>query len=162
MSDAPKLSERQLTVLASIRGAVKTAPTPERRCGECAKCCEGWLSGNVYGHAFTTGIPCFFLEKTCSIYADRPVDPCRSYRCAWLEEEIFPMWTKPHLSNILITKRKDDKSDLFYYVVDQAGATFDPRALTWLERWARDSGANVEFRLNGDVLRVGAREFVGP
>jgi hypothetical protein len=160
MSDAPKLNERQLTVLASIRSAVKTAPTPERRCGECNRCCEGWLRGSVYGHEFSPGTPCFFMEKTCTIYADRPIDPCRNYRCAWLAEDIFPMWMKPHLSNLIITKRNDDRTRLPYYVVDVAGAAVDPRAVNWLETWSAKSGENVEFHLNGDVRRVGAPDFV--
>ncbi|HEX4511473.1 MAG TPA: hypothetical protein VH328_15405 [Burkholderiaceae bacterium] len=165
MSDEPKrqdpaLDARQQDVLQSLRGAVKLAPVPVRSCGECAKCCEGWLSGTVYGHAFSPGRPCFFLEKTCSIYPDRPLDPCRNYRCAWLAEEIFPMWMKPSLANVILTKREDAQSKAAYYIADQAGDTFDVRALQWLLDWAKESGANLEYRLNGEVKRLGAPEFV--
>lgn len=158
MSDDPKLTERQLKVLDSMRTAIKAAPVPVRNCGDCAKCCEGWLSGAAYGHAFSPGTPCFFLEKTCSIYNDRPVDPCRNYRCGWLSEDTFPMWLKPSLSNLIISKR--ESQNIAYWVVDQAGAAFDQRALNWLIDWATSTNANVEYRLNGEVNRVGSPEFM--
>jgi len=158
--DDPELTERQQGVLQSLRAAVKLAPVPVRSCGECAKCCEGWLSGTVYGHAFSPGRPCFFLEKTCSIYQDRPVDPCRNYRCGWLAEDLFPMWMKPSLSNLLITRKDDEERKLSYYIVDQAGDTFDDRALRWLVAWAADTKANIEYRVNGELKRVGSPGFV--
>lgn len=161
MSDEAKLTDRQLSVLTSLRGAVKTAPTPERACGECARCCEGWLSGTVYGHAFSPGTPCFFLEKTCSIYNERPADPCQSYRCAWLSEDIFPMWMKPSLSNLLISKRMDEASNASYYVVDTTGDHYDSRALAWIERWAIETNANVEYRVGGEIRRSGSPLFAG-
>jgi hypothetical protein len=158
--EAPELTARQQGVLQSLRAAVKTAPVPVRTCGECAKCCEGWLSGSAHGHAFAPGRPCFFLEKTCSIYADRPVDPCRNYRCAWLSEETFPMWMKPSLANLIITRKDDDGDGSPYYIVDRAGDTFDVRAWNWLVTWAKETGSNVECRLNGEVKRLGSARFV--
>lgn len=156
----PALDARQQGVLQSLRAAVKLAPVPVRSCGECAKCCEGWLSGTVFGHAFSPGRPCFFLERTCSIYPDRPLDPCRNYRCAWLAEETFPMWMKPNLANVIITRRDDEKTQRPYYIADRAGDTFDARALDWLLTWAAETGANLEYRLNGEVKRVGSPDFV--
>ena len=160
MSDAPKLTDRQQEVLASMHSAIKIAPVPLRSCGECARCCEGWLSGSVYGHPLSRGNPCFFLEKTCSIYQDRPVEPCRNYRCAWLSEDIFPMWMKPSLVSVIISKRVTEAHHLSYYVVDHAGDTLDPRALAWLEQWAARTGSNIEYRLNGETRRTGSPEFV--
>jgi len=160
MTDDPKLTDRQQAVLYSLRDAVRATPAPARSCGECAKCCEGWLSGTVYGHSFSPGTPCFFLEKTCSIYQDRPQDPCRDYRCAWLSEATFPMWMKPSLANVIITRREDELHNIAYYIVDQAGGAVDPRALTWLVGWAEKTSANVEFRIEGERKRVGSPEFV--
>ena len=156
MTKGPELTFRQETVLVSLRSAVKTAPAPLRSCGECAKCCEGWLSGSVYGHPFYPGCPCFYLEKTCSIYKDRPDTPCRSYRCGWLSEDIFPMWMKPSLVNIIITKEPDKD----YWVINQAGDRFDQRALDWLVKWAKSTSSNIEYRVNGEVKRTGSPEFV--
>src|SRR5689334_10013771 len=110
MSDEPKLDKRQLQVLQEMRTAINTGPVPERTCGECAKCCEGWLSGEVFGHKFEVGTPCFFLERTCSIYKDRPMDPCRTYLCGWMSEDFFPMWLKPSISNLIISKHPFNQS----------------------------------------------------
>jgi hypothetical protein len=158
----PELTERQLVVLSSVREAIKGAPVPVRSCGDCAKCCEGWLAGSVFGHDFSSGTPCFFLEKTCSIYPDRPMNPCRNYQCAWLAEDIFPMWMKPSLANLIITRieRHQSQGSHRYYVVDQAGDAFDPRALNWLLNWAASTQTNLECRLNGNVQRIGSPEFM--
>jgi len=160
MSGDPNLTDRQKTVLESMRSAVKAAPVPVRSCGECAKCCEGWLSGKVYGHVFYPGTPCFFLEKTCSIYNDRPVDPCRNFECSWLSEDVFPMWMKPSLANFIITKQHNEALKLSYYVVDEAGAAVDPRAVSWLVDWATSTHANIEYRLDGERKRSGSPEFL--
>jgi hypothetical protein len=160
MSDDPELTDRQRKVLASMHSAIKLAPIPLRTCGECAKCCEGWLSGSAYGHPFSPGNPCFFLEKTCSIYQDRPVVPCQNYRCAWLAEDTFPMWMKPSLVNMIISKRVIEEHHLSYYVIDHGGESFDPRALAWLHHWAASTRSNVEYRLNGETTRTGSPEFV--
>ncbi len=160
MTDDPKLTSRQQSVLESMRGAIKTPPLPVRSCGDCAKCCEGWLSGSVYGHAFSPGTPCFFLEKTCSIYKDRPVDPCRHYRCGWLAEDTFPMWMKPNLVNVIITKRENKERKISYYVIDQAGDGFDQKALNWLVGWATRTNSNIECCFGGEVKRIGSPEFV--
>lgn len=160
MNDDPKLNDRQQAVLKSVRSAVKTAPVPSRSCGECAKCCEGWLSGDAYGHVFSRGRPCFFLERTCSIYKDRPLNPCQLFECSWLSEDTFPMWLKPSLANIIITKKQHSDSELTYYIADQAGDTFDSRALNWLVQWAQSTNTNIEFRIGGEITKTGSPEFV--
>lgn len=160
MNDGPKLTDHQQVVLKSIRTAIRAAPVPSRSCGECAKCCEGWLSGEAYGHIFSPGRPCFFLEKTCSIYKDRPVNPCRHFECSWLSEDIFPMWLKPSLANIIISKQQHHNPDLTYYIVDQAGDTFDRRALNWLLEWAKSSNANVMYRIGDETTKTGSPEFM--
>jgi hypothetical protein len=159
MSDEEKFTDRQLSVLTSLRTAVRSAPTPVRACGDCTRCCEGWLSGSAYGHSFGPGRPCFFLEKNCSIYAERPMEPCKNYRCAWLGEDTFPMWMKPNLSNLIIGKQIDGPTQVGYYVVDPTG-DHDSRALAWIERWATETGANVEYRVGGNIRRQGTPAFV--
>lgn len=159
MSDEEKLTDRQLSVLTSLRTAVKGPPTPVRACGDCSRCCEGWLTASVFGHSLEPGRPCFFLEKNCSIYAQRPIEPCKNYRCAWLGEDVFPMWMRPNLSNLIISQKLDGPTQLCYYVVDPAG-DHDPRALAWIKRWATETEANVEYRVEGEIRRQGAPAFV--
>jgi len=55
-----------------------------RICGECTRCCEGWLKADIHGHRMGGGVPCHFLKAArCSIYESRP-KVCRSFVCGWL------------------------------------------------------------------------------
>ena len=75
-------------------GHIDTAfvPDPSRNCGMCTACCDGWLTANIRGHEMRVGVPCHFRgEGGCTIYQDRPVDPCRGFHCAWrLSGNPFP------------------------------------------------------------------------
>ena len=129
-----------------------------RTCDGCAKCCEGWLSGEVNNHAFFRGRPCFYLNKTCSIYDSRPDTPCRSFRCSWLAEDTFPHWMKPDLVNVIITKKK--VNDIFYYEAVEAGSTLDVKTLSWLVHWAINTGNNLLYYLDNGINKIGSNEFL--
>ena len=130
----------------------------ERSCDGCAKCCEGWLQGEAYGHAFYKGRPCFFLNKTCSIYDTRPESPCRKFKCSWLAEDIFPHWMKPDLVNIIITKKK--VGNFFYYEIMEAGSTIESKTLNWLVTWALNTNNNILYFIEGGSNRIGSQEFL--
>ena len=129
-----------------------------RSCDGCAKCCEGWLNGEAYGHAFYKGRPCFFLNKTCSIYNERPENPCRSFKCAWLEDDTFPHWMKPDLVNAIIIKRKT--GDIFFYEITEAGSVLDSKTLSWLVQWALNTRTNILYFVDGGINRLGSPEFL--
>ena len=66
-----------------------------RECGECTACCEGWLpdesldmyAGKACAHCRSEG---------CAIYETRPEEPCRTFKCAWLQDEVaFPEEMRP-------------------------------------------------------------------
>lgn len=71
-----------------------------KTCGTCTECCSGALTVDVYGQVASPGVPCRFrVEKVgCSIYKDRPVEPCSTYRCLWLADPDFPDHLKPEHS----------------------------------------------------------------
>ena len=130
----------------------------ERSCDGCAKCCEGWLHGEAYGHAFYNGRPCFFLNKTCSIYDTRPDNPCRTYKCAWLAEDTFPHWMKPDLVNVIITKREN--LGFIYYAINEAGDIMEAKTLNWLVQWALNTNTNIQYFINGGVNKIGSQDFL--
>lgn len=72
-------------------GALRIVPAqgPDggaRGCGSCTRCCDGWLEGEVRGHRMFPGQRCHFVaEGGCSIYAERPQSPCRSFVCGWMQ-----------------------------------------------------------------------------
>ena len=129
-----------------------------RACDGCTKCCEGWLSGEAHGHAFFRGRPCFFLNKGCSIYDTRPQEPCRSYKCAWLDDMQFPEWMKPDLANVIINKTKHN--DIAFYTLVEAGSRLDVRVLSWMVQWALNNKQNLMYYIDSGVNRVGSPEFL--
>ena len=130
----------------------------ELSCDGCAKCFEGWLHVEAYGHAFIKGRPCFFLNKTCSIYDTRPENPCRTFKCSWLAEDIFPHWMKPDQVNIIITKRQVGK--FFYYEIVEAGSNIESKTLNWLVQWALNTNNNILYYIEGGPNRIGSQEFL--
>ena len=78
-----------------------------RSCNSCTKCCDGWLAGNIYGHDMYTGKPCHFVKSDgCSIYNERPQNPCRIFKCEWLINLDIPEWLHPKKSEVIILKKK--------------------------------------------------------
>jgi len=130
-----------------------------RSCDGCTKCCEGWLSGKAYDHNFYRGRPCFFLNKTCSIYDKRPENPCRLYECGWLKDETFPHWMKPDLINAIINKRFTN-SGIEFYTVIEAGSILDSKTLSWLVQWALNNNKNIQYNIDGGGNNLGSQEFL--
>ena len=143
----------------------KHLPVFSRACGECTKCCEGWLEGVVHGHRMSRGCSCFYLEKTCQIYDARPDNPCKNYNCSWLNEGFLPAWMKPNLSNVIVTRRSamvptiSGMTRIDYYDAIEAGGKIDSTALNWLVRWSVNSGTNLAYEVDGCVYTMGSQEF---
>ena len=129
-----------------------------RSCGTCAKCCEGWLSGEAYGHKFFKGRPCFFLNKTCSIYDTRPESPCRTYKCGWLDELHFPEWMKPDLVNVIINRASF--KEIKYYALVESGSLLDVKVLSWMIQWVLNNNQNLMYYIEGGMNRIGSKEFL--
>ena len=138
----------------------------KRSCGECSKCCEGWLEGDIFGRRMYPGVNCFFLEKGergCTIYESRPLDPCRNYRCAWLDEvDGIPAWLKPNLSDVIITRKLHGGASgiVSYYEVVEAGKKMDVSVLNWLVHWALDKKLNVVYTIDGRSHALGDQDFL--
>ena len=79
-----------------------------RSCNGCTACCEGWLSCNIYGNEVKEGKPCIYLKnESCSIYSSRPENPCRRFKCTWLDRpDIVPESFWPKSSNVIFVERK--------------------------------------------------------
>jgi hypothetical protein len=135
----------------------------KRRCDGCTKCCEGWLSGNVYGHEMFTGRKCHFLEKQCTIYDSRPENPCQTYECAWLNDQSIPGWMKPDLSNVIISKRIERSNKLNknieFYQISEAGSRIDVGILNWVIHWAIQNNLNITYQIDGKFHTLGSPEF---
>ena len=106
--------------------------TKEKSCGTCTKCCEGWLAATIHGKEVKVGSPCQYVSLDgCSIYADRPVNPCVKFKCLWLVDKEVPDWVKPENSGVIaqIIAKKE-------MVVTPAGQTVSSEYRTWAKAYS--------------------------
>ena|SRR5271157_3800828 len=140
-----------------------TAPKQEKRvCGECTACCEGHLAGQVYGHPFYLGRPCHFMKPGgCSIYRDRPMEPCVNFNCVWLAEDILPAWFRPDKSNVIVARCAwgPDK-DMSYLKVTERGRKIDAIVLNFIYMYHVQTGIPISVQVDRGWSHYGPREFV--
>jgi hypothetical protein len=130
-----------------------------RVCGECTKCCEGYLTCTVKGQQLGNGNACHYLGSKCTIYEERPEHPCKTYKCEWLADLQFPEWMKPSLSKVIINKIKHNNVE-FYSLID-AGTTLDIKFLNWMIHWALNNDKNLFYKIEGGFEnRIGSKEFL--
>jgi len=130
-----------------------------RNCNGCTKCCEGWLSGNIYGYKKYTGRPCHFVKSDgCSIYKKRPQDPCRSFKCEWLINLDIPEWLYPKESKVII--KKENINNIPYLRVVEAGEKLSVEILNWLLLKYINDGTNIVYHINNGKNWIGSKEFV--
>jgi hypothetical protein len=133
-----------------------------RSCGDCTKCCEGWLSGVAHGKAFYPGKPCQFKGKTgCTIYKDRPHDPCVTYSCAWLRDKYFelPDWIKPSECDAIIDILEWSPGKHYISVVE-AGKKLDASVLWWATTYSQQNNMELAVQISGGWNYLGCSEFI--
>ena len=143
-----------------MNNSTKSFTSEKRNCGSCTKCCEGRLEATIHGHSMYTGNPCRFLckSKGCTIYKDRPENPCKSYTCAWLDDDTFPLWMQPHLINAIINKKVSD--NITYYEIIEVGQVLQSNVLNWMFMWALRTRNNISYEISGKTHHLGDAEFV--
>lgn len=75
---------------------------PNRDCGTCTACCEGWLRSTVTD--MYPGKPCqHCTAQGCAIYESRPEDPCKLFSCGWLKDDSpLPEDMRPDKSGVIV------------------------------------------------------------
>jgi hypothetical protein len=132
----------------------------KRSCGTCTKCCEGYLPGSAHGITFYPGKPCHFVSigKGCSSYANRPEDPCKTYKCSWISNDQIPEWMRPEYINAIIDERTVE--EIPYLNVKEAGSTLNAKVLTWLIQYAMSNNLNILWEVEGSKNTLGSSEFL--
>lgn len=133
-----------------------------RSCENCTKCCEGYLSGTVKNIPFYKGKPCHFVEigVGCTIYKERPKDPCIKYSCQWLINENIPDWMKPNKINAIINLRLTEKNKIPYLEIIEAGETLNEKTITWLIDYCSKKNINFFWEKNGKTYYIGNKNFI--
>lgn len=108
-------------------------------CGDCHRCCEGYLWGSAYGHQFSTGKPCGWLgPRGCLIYPNHPRDPCQTFECGWKKETSWPASLRPDHSDIVFVKRT--LGEFVYWHGVRCRRSPSEQTLLWLRDYHRSSG----------------------
>jgi hypothetical protein len=130
-----------------------------RHCGTCTVCCGGWLVGTIFGHEMKPGQPCHFRgEGCCAIYERRPVNPCRTFMCGWLQEESpFPDEFKPDRLGVLIVPIRWRGNAA--YILRFAGRDPDEGLLQWMHEFSMRTGRPFYYEQRGERFGFGPREF---
>lgn len=130
----------------------------DRSCDACSECCKGPFSINIYGHTAYRGKPCFYLQKNCSIYETRPVDPCQTYKCHWLASDDLPMWMRPDMCKAIVTLRK--VKGVEFYDIIESEEVLRADVLSWMTIWALNNNKNIRYQVNGGSNKIGSKEFL--
>tara|TARA_R110000803_G_C11723371_1_gene288570 strand:+ start:46 stop:483 length:438 start_codon:yes stop_codon:yes gene_type:complete len=133
----------------------------KRECGECTMCCEGHLAGEVYGKKIAKNTPCHFvtLNKGCNIYKDRPQDPCKNYKCAWITDKEIPYWMKPNVVDAIIDWRKTRKGEGYLHVVEGKNP-LTIEVLHWVITYCLSKKYNLFYYYKGINYQIGNKNFV--
>jgi hypothetical protein len=106
--------------------------TVGRSCDGCTKCCEGWLTADIYG--FPMGPEegsCKFLSKFgCGIYPVRET-LCKNFQCDWKENYLIPQNMKPDKSNVILLAKR--LKNFVYRRLVTAGTPIKDYVYEWVE-----------------------------
>jgi hypothetical protein len=129
-----------------------------RSCGDCTACCDGWLQIEVYGHHIRRGKPCpFSIENKCSIYSERPQDPCREFRCGWLvESSPLPEWMRPDKADMILLAANFSWRGLPVVAV---GDRPRKKALDWLTKFSSEKKRLLVYQRDEDWFAFGPPTF---
>lgn len=107
----------------------------------------------------SAGKPCHFLGAGgCTIYADRPADPCRGFVCGWLRNDSpFPESFRPDLIGVILMAKP--WRDRVAYVLVSAGRAPDAALLEWMREYSARTGTPFLFNLEGRPRGYGSPEF---
>jgi hypothetical protein len=104
-----------------------------RSCDGCTMCCQGWLTGEAWGHKFYPGRPCGWItKKGCAIYENRPINPCQTFQCEWKRNVSLPQWLKPDVSGVIVKYSVLDQH--VYLRVVESRQDIDPRIYDWAQQ----------------------------
>ncbi len=109
--------------------------TPQRSCGDCTACCQGWLRAKIFDTDMYPGRACpHITDQGCNCYDERP-EVCRNFRCLWLiNPEAFPDWMRPDRSKAIANGIIDPNSGVHAIKVVPAGSKLPTRTVNHLKQ----------------------------
>ncbi len=122
----------------SFASQAKNTHSKPRPCGECAACCQGWLTTQVLQHEIRLGNPCPHTDgKCCKIHAKRPEQPCRVFHCGWaMSNSDLPEWMLPSRSGVIVLSGRLTWRKHAVDVLVSAGKDPDAKLLAWYQQYS--------------------------
>lgn len=139
-----------------------TITLPAKTCGSCRVCCQGTMTGEVYGFKFWPGRPCHFMGVDgCKIYERRP-NICRDYYCVYMEEHWVPDWMRPDQSNVIMTRKETPDGRIPYFeILECFNRTMSARVLNWIFMChLQGFMPNIAYKIEGGWNYIGSPEFL--
>ena len=136
-----------------------------RSCGECTKCCEGYLYADINfddGKVIEMGPkPCPILQigKGCGDYENRPQNPCRGFECEWLRQpDAYPEEMRP--DKILAIFSLQEIEGVPYLRITEAGKRLDAEVLSHAIKLTLMNKFNIYWEVEGKIHWFGNKDFV--
>jgi len=138
-----------------------------RQCGECTKCCEGYLHGESDlimrdGKTFKLGgKPCPILQigKGCGEYENRPQNPCAGFECEWLRQpDVYPEEMRPDRIGAIFSLQ--DVEGVQYLRITEAGQRLDSEVLSHAIKITLINRYNLYWEVDGKMHWFGNKDFV--
>ena len=130
-----------------------------KECGTCTRCCEGYLTADINGQKIGNGKSCIFVQigKGCGDYENRPKDPCRDFKCSWLEIEDMPNEFKPEISGVIMQYKNNNGNP--YFAISKAPKNPTEQFLSWALVYAIKNNANVVWYIDDKSYWLGNENF---
>jgi len=95
------------------------------------------MSAEIRGHRVAAGHPCpYSTASGCSIYEERPEDPCRNFICSWLVEgSPLPDWMRPDQCGAIVLLSMPWHGDHVVSAIP-VGKSIPQKTLEWLKAYA--------------------------
>jgi hypothetical protein len=131
-----------------------------RECGDCTKCCEGFLRANIDGRPMTIGQPCHWVEigVGCTRYETRPKYPCKTFECAWLTSKTLPEEMKPNKSGYIF--KQESLHGVEHFSVIEAPNKIED-LLPWLSKFQKEKDINFVYAGKNKMIEyVASKKFI--
>jgi hypothetical protein len=131
-----------------------------RSCEECTKCCEGWLTAEINGKMMYPGNPCEFVQSGvgCSIYKNRPKEPCKIFECSWKASDFVPIEFNPKAIGQVISTQVIE--GIPYMLMSYAGKEVTAEMLSWFVTFVIGRQLNAEWSVGDKVHAIGSPDFI--